>query len=131
MVVFFPVSEIAVAVVKRGSRTANVHDRGSMRLLWLVVIPCVGLAIAVSGYRATRLPFSATAQELIATSLLVSGLVLRWTAILILGRFFTARIAIHEGQTLITAGPYRYVRHPSYTGLLLAFFGSACSSATG
>lgn len=30
---------------------------------------------------------------------------------------------LHEGQPVITAGPYRYVRHPSYTGLLLAFLG--------
>lgn len=122
-VVFFPVSEIAVALVKRDSRTAKADDRGSMRLLWLVIGPCVVLAIAVGGYRATSLPFAATIQELTATSLLLGGLVLRWTAILTLGRFFTANIAIHEGQPVITAGPYRYVRHPSYTGLLLAFLG--------
>ncbi len=94
-----------------------------MRLLWLVITPCVVLAIAVSGYRAASLPFSATIQELTAASLLLGGLVLRWAAILTLGRFFTAAIAIHEGQPVITAGPYRYVRHPSYTGLLLAFLG--------
>ncbi len=94
-----------------------------MRLLWLVITPCVVLAIAVSGYRAAGLPFSATIQELTAASLFLGGLVLRWVAILTLGRFFTATIAIQEGQPVITAGPYRYVRHPSYTGLLLAFLG--------
>ncbi len=94
-----------------------------MRLLWLVIVPCVVLAIAVGGYRAARLPFSATIQELTAAGLLLGGLVLRWAAILTLGRFFTANIAIHEDQPVITTGPYRYVRHPSYTGLLLAFLG--------
>jgi protein-S-isoprenylcysteine O-methyltransferase len=122
-VVLFPVSEIAVALVKRGSPTAKVDDRGSMRLLWLVITSCIVLAIAVSGYRAVSLPYSATTQELTAAGLLVGGLVLRWTAILTLGRLFTANIAIHEGHAVITAGPYRYVRHPSYTGLLLAFLG--------
>jgi len=122
-VVSFPVSEIAVALFKRDSRTAQAEDRGSMRLLWLVIGPFVVLAIAVSGYGATRLPFDAAFQERTATSLLLGGLVLRWTAILTLGRFFTANIAIHEGQPVISAGPYRYVRHPSYTGLLLAFLG--------
>ncbi len=94
-----------------------------MRLLWFVIATCVVLAITVNGYQATRLPFSITTQELIATSLLVGGLVLRWIAIATLGRFFTANIAIHEGQRVITGGPYRFVRHPSYTGLLLALLG--------
>ncbi len=122
-ILFFPASEIAVTLVKRGSRTAKVDDRGSLRLLWLVITACVVLAIAVADYRPTSLPFSVTIQELTAASLLFGGLVLRWAAILTLGRFFTTNIAIHEGQPVITAGPYRYVRHPSYTGLLLAFLG--------
>jgi len=53
----------------------------------------------------------------------VVGLLLRWTAILTLGRFFTADVAIHEGQRVVSAGPYRNVRHPSCTGLMLAFLG--------
>lgn len=122
-ILFFPVSEIALALVKRRSRTAKVDDRGSLRLLWLVITSSVVLAIAVPDYRPTSLPFSVTIRELTATSLLFGGLVLRWAAILTLGRFFTTNIAIHEGQPIITAGPYRYVRHPSYTGLLLAFLG--------
>jgi protein-S-isoprenylcysteine O-methyltransferase len=122
-VVLFPASEIAVALVKRNSRTAKADDRGSMRLLWLVTGASVILAIALSGVRAVRLPFAATTRELIATGLLLGGLVLRWTAILTLGRFFTTNVAIHDGQRVITSGPYRYVRHPSYTGLLLAFLG--------
>jgi len=122
-VLLFPVSEIALALVKGDSRTATPDDRGSRRLLWLVTGACVVLAIVASGYRAASLPLAATTRELIATSLLLGGLVLRWTAILTLGRFFTTNVAIHEGQPVVATGPYRYVRHPSYTGLLLAFLG--------
>ena len=60
-----------------------------MRLLWTMIICWVVLAIAVSGYRAASLPFSTTSLVVTATSLLLGGLVLRWTAILTLGRFFT------------------------------------------
>ena len=34
-------------------------------------------------------------------------------------------MTVKEGHTLIRSGPYRLVRHPIYTGLLLALFGTA------
>jgi len=34
-------------------------------------------------------------------------------------------VTFRQGHELITAGPYRFVRHPIYTGILLMFFGSA------
>jgi protein-S-isoprenylcysteine O-methyltransferase Ste14 len=40
-----------------------------------------------------------------------------------LGRFFTVNVAIAADHQLIDSGPYRLVRHPSYTGALFAFFG--------
>jgi protein-S-isoprenylcysteine O-methyltransferase len=36
----------------------------------------------------------------------------------ILGRFFTFDVAVQSGQTVVDAGPYRYIRHPSYAGAL-------------
>ena len=41
----------------------------------------------------------------------------------VLGRFFTYDVAIHTGQTVVETGPYRFIRHPSYTGALLAVLG--------
>src|SRR5262245_52177059 len=38
-------------------------------------------------------------------------------------RFFTVDVAIHEGNELVTRGPCRCLRHPSYTGALLTTFG--------
>jgi protein-S-isoprenylcysteine O-methyltransferase Ste14 len=42
-----------------------------------------------------------------------------------LGRNWSGIVTVKEGHELITSGPYRIVRHPIYTGLLLAFVGSA------
>jgi protein-S-isoprenylcysteine O-methyltransferase Ste14 len=39
-----------------------------------------------------------------------------------LAEFFTTHVAIQHQHLLIVDGPYRYVRHPAYTGLLLALF---------
>jgi protein-S-isoprenylcysteine O-methyltransferase len=55
------------------------------------------------------------------------GLVLRWWAIITLGRFFTVDVTIQKDHELVDRGPFRLVRHPSYTGVLLAFVGFALS----
>jgi protein-S-isoprenylcysteine O-methyltransferase Ste14 len=42
-----------------------------------------------------------------------------------LGRNWSGTVTIKQGHELVTSGPYALVRHPIYTGLLLAFAGSA------
>lgn len=42
-----------------------------------------------------------------------------------LGAYWSGRITIKEGHRLIRTGPYRWTRHPIYSGLLLAALGSA------
>jgi len=59
----------------------------------------------------------------LGVGLFIAGLVLRWMAIIHLGRYFTVDVAIAEDHRLIESGPYRFVRHPSYSGALLAFAG--------
>jgi protein-S-isoprenylcysteine O-methyltransferase Ste14 len=51
------------------------------------------------------------------------GLLLRWSSFVSLGRYFTVVLKTSEDQTVVKRGPYRFLRHPSYTGLLLAFAG--------
>jgi protein-S-isoprenylcysteine O-methyltransferase Ste14 len=51
------------------------------------------------------------------------GLVLRWWSFVILGRYFTVVVKTSPDQPVIDRGPYRVLRHPSYTGLLLCFAG--------
>ena len=51
------------------------------------------------------------------------GLLLRWWSFVSLGRYFTVVVKTSEDQPVVERGPYRVLRHPSYTGLLLAFVG--------
>ena len=46
-----------------------------------------------------------------------------------LGANWSATVTLKQAHSLIRSGPYRHVRHPIYTGLLLAFAGSALAQA--
>lgn len=123
VVALFPISEVALAFAKRAGGRVHGEDRGSMRLLWLGVAFGVGLAIAAQWMPSGRLPGPPSLIRLLALGLLVGGLALRWAAIITLGRLFTVDIAIHADHAVVQSGLYRLVRHPSYTGLLVAFLG--------
>ena len=51
------------------------------------------------------------------------GLLLRWWSFVSLGKYFTVVVKTSADQPVVERGPYRVLRHPSYTGLLLAFAG--------
>jgi protein-S-isoprenylcysteine O-methyltransferase Ste14 len=51
------------------------------------------------------------------------GLLLRWWSFATLGKYFTTVVKTSSDQVVIERGPYRILRHPSYTGLLAAFVG--------
>jgi len=123
-ILLFPVSEVLLALRRRASRAdSGRHDRGSLVALWVVITLAVTASILLQGVAWARLPWRAGLLDPIALVLLLGGLALRWTAILTLGRHFTVNVAIARDHRLVRSGPYRLVRHPSYTGLLVAFLG--------
>lgn len=117
------VSEIALMLAKRSKTAGTGKDRLTLPLLWTVI----GASIFAGFFLRAALPQGALphpkAFYIIGLILFVLGLIVRWAAIIHLGRFFTVNVAIAEDHQLITTGPYRYVRHPSYTGTLLIFLG--------
>ena len=52
-----------------------------------------------------------------------AGLLLRWSSFVSLGKYFTVVVRTSADQPVVERGPYRVLRHPSYTGLLLVFTG--------
>ena len=121
----YMLSEMLLAVVRRSRRSdARSADRGSLALLWVVIIISIALAYSLA-YSAPAADMRADPRPLRSVGLIVflAGLALRWYAIIYLGRFFTVNVAIAADHRLIDTGPYRYVRHPSYSGALLAFLG--------
>jgi protein-S-isoprenylcysteine O-methyltransferase Ste14 len=68
-------------------------------------------------------------------AIVLAGAVLRDWAIVSLGRYFRREVTIEPGQRIVRRGPYRMLRHPSYTGIFLILggfgltFGSWVSAA--
>jgi protein-S-isoprenylcysteine O-methyltransferase len=120
--VLFPISEIALTVRKRARKSeAASHDRGPMPLLWLVISLSVVAAILCAGVKSARIPMAPWPYYAGIISLMTLGLFIRWSAIITLGRFFTTNVAIQKEHQLVEKGLYKYIRHPSYIGLLLEF----------
>lgn len=59
----------------------------------------------------------------------LGGVALRIWSIRTLGRFFTYRVMTTDEQHVVSGGPYRFVRHPSYTALLVSCVGAGISTA--
>jgi protein-S-isoprenylcysteine O-methyltransferase Ste14 len=75
---------------------------------------------------ASRSTLSLPAQSLwVVVGLIVAwaGMLLRLWAVLTLGRFFTTTVVVRAEQTVVAGGPYRFVRHPSYLGVLILLLG--------
>lgn len=60
----------------------------------------------------------------------IAGLLFTWWARLHLGRLWSSAVTVKEGHRVVDTGPYALVRHPIYTGLIVAAFGSAVAEAS-
>ena len=104
-----------------GSRT--VEDRGTAaQILWTVYLTQAAALLELIWRRRVALPLDLTTWA--AFSAMIGGLALRAWAVVLLGRWFTWYVTVQAGQQLVSRGPYRLIRHPSYTGALITFVAS-------
>ena len=108
---------------RRSGDPAKARDRGTLKLLIIAIFGALVVGIWLAwrddGQMATRnLPLLWSGM-----ATMVAGLLLRWWSVRTLAQYFTVDIAIQPGQELIRRGPYKLLRHPSYTGALLTVFG--------
>ena len=97
-------------------------DKNSAKL-WDIAhaIECVGLVLGFLGIG--RIHVESNVLGILGLGLLVAGVAIRWASIYTLGKFFTGIVLIKEDHRLIRSGLYTHVRHPAYTGALLAHLG--------
>jgi len=108
-------------------RSRGGTSSGQFSVANLVLWGTIGVAVfaALSIRRFTSAHVGGSSQLLlgIAMGVFVIGIAIRWWAITVLGRFFTSDLAVQPGHRIVRSGPYRWVRHPSYTGILVCFAG--------
>jgi len=104
-----------------GSRTPE--DRGTAaQILWTVYLTQTAALVELVLRRRITLPLDLTTWTAFAA--MVGGLALRTWAVALLGQWFTWNVAVQAGQQVVSRGPYRFIRHPSYTGALITFVAS-------
>jgi protein-S-isoprenylcysteine O-methyltransferase Ste14 len=120
------VIEIYWDVAAKSAAPAESSESRASRRVHLALIAAAQLLLflPVYGLRQRWLPFSAavTAAGLTLNAL---GLVLAIWARRCLGRFWSGNITIKVEHQLVRNGPYRILRHPIYTALLLLYLGTA------
>jgi protein-S-isoprenylcysteine O-methyltransferase Ste14 len=125
-------SEVLLTVTRRGrSKTGTKQDKSTLGMLWVVIAVSIMAGVFVARSRSLRpvlWPFELPESGWIAVAaigLFALGLAIRWWAIVTLGRFFTVDVVVEKDHEVVQRGPFRFVRHPSYSGVLLAFVGWA------
>jgi protein-S-isoprenylcysteine O-methyltransferase Ste14 len=99
-------------------------DRGTRYLNFIAMIAGIGGAACTSAIPTTFFPGGRTETTLwIGIVIMAVGLLLRIWAVLTLGASFRTTVETHAQQKVVDHGPYRLIRHPSYTGLLLTCCG--------
>jgi protein-S-isoprenylcysteine O-methyltransferase len=126
-------SEILLTITRRSrTKTGTKQDKSTLGMLWLVIAISVAAGIFVTRSVSLRTGWVGLFDfpegdwiKPLAIGLFALGLALRWWAIVTLGRFFTVDVVIEKDHEVVQTGPFQWMRHPSYTGVLLAFLGWA------
>lgn len=115
-------SEIIVGIATRTKHSSGkVHDRGSLLILWIVIAASITACQWISEATRPNMFGGAHALKTAGAIVMLVALAIRWTAIFTLGKSFSSNVAIQDSQQITRTGLYRFVRHPSYLGLLLVF----------
>lgn len=119
-------SEVGIRVIARrrgspGTSVDRASDKGSGA--GIVVVYAVLIVLLFTYPIAPVWGYVPLWVRFVGDLLMVLGISIRVWAIRVLGKFFTSIVTIQGGHRLISDGPYRVVRHPSYSGILLTSFG--------
>jgi protein-S-isoprenylcysteine O-methyltransferase Ste14 len=130
-IVYFGLAVIALFV--GGNLSPGVREDRSNR--W--VVPALAILSLANGYlpawddRHDVLTMDGDGLRWLGVVLFALGGLLRLWPVAVLGDRFSGLVAIQPGHRLVTTGCYKYIRHPSYLGLMLAALGWSLTFRSG
>lgn len=98
-------------------------DKGTMLLIFILSYVAILTPILEWAYFKTDNGW--TTMTTVGFILIIGGLWFRIWSLQILGKYFTGTVKQVEGHQLVTSGPYKWLRHPSYLGSWITFLGCA------
>lgn len=93
----------------------GIEPSGDVYWLMRVAYPGAFLAMFIEGALRASSP---GIVALLGFVVFVTAKGLKWWAILSLGPFWTFRVIVVPGVPLVASGPYRWLRHPNYVGVM-------------
>ncbi|WP_131536533.1 methyltransferase family protein [Pedobacter nototheniae] len=109
----------------KAEQKSNGADKNSLTILWVTIGISMFLGGYLSQFESTRITFFQPYFFYFGMLIAILGFILRFVAIQQLGKSFTVDVQIAKNQQLKQDGLYATLRHPSYTGVLMAFLGLA------
>jgi protein-S-isoprenylcysteine O-methyltransferase Ste14 len=117
------VTQIWIGRHDQAPKTGDANDRGSRVAIMIGMFAGVFVAAKMAAWFPAATIASADLLLVVGLTVAWSGFALHLLAVRILGRYFRTIVIIQPGHELVTAGPYRFLRHPSYTGALVSLGG--------
>jgi protein-S-isoprenylcysteine O-methyltransferase Ste14 len=113
-----------VNTARKEAKKEGSKDAGSIGVIFAVQPIALLLAFVATWLPAMRFPpGSRIIAFYLGVATLVAGALLRRACWRALGEYFTGDVKARADQPVIQTGPYKWVRHPSYTGAMLMFVG--------
>jgi protein-S-isoprenylcysteine O-methyltransferase Ste14 len=113
---------------RRVKKTKQSEPR-PVRIIYLLLLTFCFLLVGAPefhrGFLGHDLLLGGSARFLIGVAIVITGLSFAVWARLHLGENWSGVVTLKEGHALICSGPYRFVRHPIYTGMLFGLLGTA------
>jgi protein-S-isoprenylcysteine O-methyltransferase Ste14 len=112
---------------RQKDKVKSKSDRGSRNIIWLGLFVSIALTdyFGTNGITPLPEPFF-----YLGILLMLAGIAFRQWSIWVLGRYFSLTVRIVSGQRIVKEGPYKFLRHPSYTGMLMTLLGLGLASRT-